>query len=604
VARSVPLRHSLLVRLLTTSVLIALGSIVASAWLATQTATRGIQQEQGRVLSKDITIYDALLEYAAEHEQWDGVEALVQRLAAETDRRITLTTTDHHLIVDTADSPGPLSKVTSKQASAVIDPLHVDSYLVSDRGVTQIDPRVLGPYRLSPAQRSGFPRALGEVTACMGGAGGPLAVSYLPNGRPVVTIAGYLDPDQASNYQHIVTTCSKPIAPDADEERALARLNRSIRNCLAAQDLNPIQVGLDFLPVAGFQPSMNEQGCIDYGRREQLTKYVAPPALLFAGTPDTLAGSEFVLTRTNAFRIAGVTALVLLLTVLVTVAVGTRLVRPLRTLADAVRNPNRRPVLGPITRTDEIGYLTNAFRDLFERRQKAEIQRQAMVSDIAHELRTPLNNIRGWLEAAEDGVAGFDRSLTTSLLEEALLMQHVIDDLQDLAEADAGELELHLETVVVADLLAQVASAQRARAEAAGVLLATDVDDGLRAEVDPVRLRQALGNLVSNAIRYSRPGATVTLRARRTGDRLQLAVVDHGSGIAAKELPRVFDRFWRAEKSRSRQTGGSGLGLAIVRQLVRAHGGEVSVRSTPGIETVFSVTLPGSSRGSPPPGTD
>jgi two-component system sensor histidine kinase BaeS len=105
-------------------------------------------------------------------------------------------------------------------------------------------------------------------------------------------------------------------------------------------------------------------------------------------------------------------------------------------------------------------------------------------------------------------------------------------------------------------------------------------------------VRQAIGNLVSNAIRHSPPGATVTLRARHTGEHLLIDVEDHGSGLAPDELPHVFDRFWRAEKSRSRQTGGSGLGLAIVRQLIRAHGGEVRVISNPGVETVFTIDLP------------
>ncbi len=286
------------------------------------------------------------------------------------------------------------------------------------------------------------------------------------------------------------------------------------------------------------------------------------------------------------------TILVLTLTVLVTVSVGTRLIRPLRELAEVVRSPNGEQALGPVTRNDEIGHLTNAFRDLSERRLKAENQRKAMVNDIAHELRNPLNNIRGWLEAAEDGVTTTDRALTSSLLEEALLLQRVIDDLQDLAEADAGALRMHIETVPVADLLEQTAAAQRARAEAAGVLLVTHVDKELQADVDPVRLRQAVGNLVSNAIRYSPPGEIVTLRARRAGKRLRIDVGDHGSGISPNEIPYVFDRFWRAEKSRSRQTGGSGLGLAIVRQMVRAHGGEVSVVSTPGSMTVFTIDLP------------
>jgi len=590
--RSVPLRHSLLIRLLTTSVLVALGSIVASAWLATQTATRAIQREQGQIFSKDIHIYDVLIGYATDHPQWDGVDSTVQKLAAETGQRIVLTTADRQLIIDSAAHPNPIAEVASRQSSDVIDPLHEDNYTTGNSGSNQIDPRALGPYRLSTADRSVFPKLLDDVSSCMLNYGDPPVVSYLPNGRPVVKSTSRLAPDDQKKLALVVAHCSKGLAPTEAEKRALGQLNRSIGRCLAAQGIEPVRVGPDFSPVDRSQNSPKVQRCIDSGRREQLAGYVAPPALLFAGTPDPPSGSGFVLSRANAVRIAWVTALVLLLAVLVTVAVGTRLVRPLRALADAVRNPGDQPVLAPVTRTDEIGYLTNAFRDLSQRRQRAENQRKAMVSDIAHELRTPLNNIRGWLEAAEDGVATFDRSLTSSLLEEALLLQHVIDDLQDLAEAEAGELKLHVEKVAVVDLLEQVASAQRARSEAAGVLLATQVDDDLRAEVDPVRLRQAIGNLVSNAIRHSPPGETVTLRARRTGNHLLLEVGDHGSGITPEELPHIFDRFWRAEKSRSRQTGGSGLGLAIVRQLIRAHGGEVSVASTPGLETVFTIDLP------------
>jgi two-component system sensor histidine kinase BaeS len=592
VARSVPLRRSLLIRLLATSVLVALGSIVASAWLATQTTTRAIQREQGQVLSKDIRIYSALLDYATDHPRWDGVDPTVKTLAAETGQRIILTTADRQLIVDSAGRPNPIAEVAPRQSSAVVDPLHVDNYLTSDSGANQIDPRALGPYRLSKAETSHFPKILDDVSSCMLQYGDPAEVTHLPNGRPVVKVIPIPDPDDATKYALVVANCAKPLAPTGNEKRALGQLNQSIENCLAAQGIGPVRVGLDFSPVDRSQNSPRVQRCIDSSRRGQLAGYVAPPALLFAGTPDPPSGARFQLTRANAIRIAGVTALVLLLTVLVTVAVGARLIRPLRALADAVRNPNDQQLRVPVHRTDEIGYLAHAFRDLSEHRQQAEAQRKAMVSDIAHELRTPLNNIRGWLEAAEDGVATIDRSLTSSLLEEALLLQHVIDDLQDLAEAEAGELQLHLETVTIADLLEQVASAQRANSETAGVLLTTQVDGVLEAEADPVRLRQAVGNLVSNAVRHSPPGQSVTVRAHRTGNHLLLEVADHGSGIAPDELPHVFDRFWRAEKSRSRQTGGSGLGLAIVRQMIRAHGGEVSVTSTPGMETVFTIDLP------------
>jgi two-component system sensor histidine kinase BaeS len=218
-------------------------------------------------------------------------------------------------------------------------------------------------------------------------------------------------------------------------------------------------------------------------------------------------------------------------------------------------------------------------------------------------LRTPLSNIRGWLEAAQDGLAEPDPVFVSSLLEEAVQLQHIIDDLQDLAAADAGALRLHLEPVRVEDLLGQVAAAHQGLAETAGITLTVSPASAPAPasalpllDADPVRLRQAVSNLVSNAVRHTPPGGRVTLRSYVTGtdsgDVVAVEVADTGSGIPADEVPHVFDRFWRAEKSRSRSTGGSGLGLAIVLKLAEAHGGTADVASTEGQGSVFTLRLP------------
>lgn len=264
--------------------------------------------------------------------------------------------------------------------------------------------------------------------------------------------------------------------------------------------------------------------------------------------------------------------------------------RPLRALTAAAQQPPELHVRVPVTTRDETGILAAAFNDLSERRERLEAQRKAMVSDIAHELRSPLTNIRGWLEVTRDGVVDPDPALLASLHEESLVLQRVIDDLQDLAAADAGTLRLHREPVRCDELLQQVAAAYRVTAPAE---LRTRAEDELWLDADPVRMRQALGNLVSNALRHTPPDGTVTLAARRDGDDVLLEVADTGSGIAPEDLPHVFDRFWRAEKSRSRRTGGSGLGLPIVRHLVAAHGGTVDVASEPGKGSVFTLRLPG-----------
>ncbi len=251
-------------------------------------------------------------------------------------------------------------------------------------------------------------------------------------------------------------------------------------------------------------------------RREQLDPDVAPVAELFLGTGDR-ALPHFDMSNANKAKMVGVTGLVLALTVAVTALVATRLVRPLRALTQAAQQPLEQHVRVPVTTRDEdAGILAVAFDELTERRERMEAQRKAMVSDIAHELRTPLTNIRGWLEVTRDGIVDPDPELLASLHEEAVLLQRVIDDLQDLAAADAGTLALHREAVRADELLAQVAAAHRVGAAAAGIGLRTGTGtDGTSAptgsgaawiDADPVRMRQALGNLVSNAIRHAPDG--------------------------------------------------------------------------------------------------
>ncbi|MFD8380858.1 sensor histidine kinase [Streptomyces sp. NPDC059679] len=213
-------------------------------------------------------------------------------------------------------------------------------------------------------------------------------------------------------------------------------------------------------------------------------------------------------------------------------------------------------------------------------------------------MRTPVSNIRGWLEAVEDGIARPDPDLVTSLLGQSCQLQHIIDDLRDLSAAEAGELRLAPEPVQVSGLLSATAMANQATAAAAGVTVTvadtlTMADsEAILAMTDPVRARQMVGNLVSNAIRHTPAGGSVTLSARADPETVEIDVADTGTRISADELPHVFDRFWRAEKSRGRQSGGSGLGLAIVRRLAEARKGPVTAVSTPNVGSTFTLRLP------------
>ncbi|MEV0259168.1 HAMP domain-containing sensor histidine kinase [Streptomyces sp. NPDC050732] len=666
--RDVPLRKSLLARLLAVSVLVSIGSIAATAWLAAQTTSGALRQEQGQVLADDARIYDRLLGVGASAPQWRGADKAVRELSRSTGRRIALTTQDRKVIADSAARRTALPPT----ASAVLDPLSVDATLAPGRAdegtvdegtadegtavegtaVDRIDPRAVGPYRLPEQERAALKEAADRSAACLTELGMSPEVVSGTGGRPFVRLDYH-----SGEFMDSRCRMSLLDVPTAHEQKALDKLNSLSDACMKRRGLAPVPISLDLTarpgpkpigaaptsvpvapretpPVASpaapvpdpvFAPTYPEpdtsgreaigreaiereageptdaaiRSCVDTARREQLGPYVSSPALLFITSSDgTRSTPGFSLSRANTSRLAGLAAAVLAVTVAVTALAATRLTRPLRALTTATRRMKAgeptEPVPERVTRSaGEISQLAAAFNDMAAHRKALEEQRKAMVSDVAHELRTPLSNIRGWLEAAEDGVVDTDPELVTSLLEEALLLQHIVDDLQDLAAADAGTLRLHREPVRAAEIADQVAAAHQARADAAGVKLRATAFGDPWVTADPLRLRQAVGNLVSNAVRHTPEGGNVRISCRTTSDAVLIEVADTGTGIAPADLPHVFDRFWRADKSRTRATGGSGLGLSIVRKLVEAHDGTVSAESVPGKGSLFTVRLPG-----------
>jgi signal transduction histidine kinase len=227
----------------------------------------------------------------------------------------------------------------------------------------------------------------------------------------------------------------------------------------------------------------------------------------------------------------------------------------------------------------------------------AEQLRRTMVSDVAHELRTPLTNMRGYLEAISDGVISPTPATISSLHEEALLLNRLVDDLQDLALADAGQLRLWRCPTDLGLLAEQAVAVFRPRMDLKGVVCALRVAPGLPlADLDAERVGQVLRNLLNNALMYTPAGGVVTVEVRERGGgaipALEVSVEDTGVGIAPDDLPLVFERFYRADRSRNRSTGGAGLGLTIVRRLVEAHGGDVTVNSTLGVGSRFTFTIP------------
>lgn len=567
-------RRSLLVRLLVVSVVVALCSIAATAWLAVKTTTVAINQQQSQALADDVRIYDTVVGYAAGHHDWSGITPVVEDLTRQTGRHIELATPDRRLLVGADPLPG--------KASAVVDPLAVDPALARDATADRIDRRAVGPFLLPPNEKAALDATAQEILTCVTTRSGSGSIVDTPSGRPKVlttapaTLAG----------------CDRSGAlslPTRTEQAALDQLQDLTNTCLAGKNLVPVTLNLDGTwkytasQATAAPPSLDPvETCLTAARKQQLTPYVATPVLLFVTSPSqAYAGLD--LSAANRARIIGVAALVLLVTVLATVFAGVRLVRPLRALTGAAQRMKdgddtaRVRVRG----NDEIAGLATAFNEMADSRAQVEQQRKAMVSDIAHELRTPLSNIRGWLEAVEDGVTRPDRAFVASMMEEALLLQHIVDDLQDLAMADAGKLRVHPERIRLADVLTH----QDPR-------LTVRVHGDPELDADPVRLRQVVTNLVTNALRHTPPDGSVTVDGRREGEWVVIEVTDTGVGISPDDLPNVFDRFWRAEKSRNRGSGGSGLGLAIVKQLVVAHGGTVTARSELGRGSTFTVRLP------------
>jgi two-component system sensor histidine kinase BaeS len=236
----------------------------------------------------------------------------------------------------------------------------------------------------------------------------------------------------------------------------------------------------------------------------------------------------------------------------------------------------------------EVRSLARAFNSMSARLEEMEQQRQSTFADVSHELRTPLTVIRGNVEALIDGVYPADREHLEPILEEARVMERLIEDLRTLTLVEAGSLVLHREPTDLATLLPDVAAGYRGKAEQAGVQLIVSVADSVPIlDVDPARLREVVANLLANALRHTPSGGSVDLAARLTGNEVEVTVRDTGSGIPADDLDHIFDRFYRATDS-----PGSGLGLPIARDLVQAHGGTITATSEPGRGTTIRFTLP------------
>ena len=242
---------------------------------------------------------------------------------------------------------------------------------------------------------------------------------------------------------------------------------------------------------------------------------------------------------------------------------------------------------------DEIGRVAQSFNQMAESLAHADGQRRNMIADIAHELRTPLAVIQGNLEALMDGVYDLTPENVASVHKQTVVLTRLVGDLRDLALAEAGQLHLERKPVSLQEVISQVIESLESQAREKTVTLKFEVEGSLpNVMADEQRITQVLFNLLSNALRHTSAGGTITTGAELRQERVLVSVRDTGTGIAAEDLPHVFERFYRADRSRARSTGGSGLGLTIAKQIIEAHGGQIWAQSWLGAGSTFAFSLP------------
>ena len=283
------------------------------------------------------------------------------------------------------------------------------------------------------------------------------------------------------------------------------------------------------------------------------------------------------------------------LALVMTFFLSRRILAPVKALTSAAKHLGRGDFSQRVKVKDrsELGELADTFNSMASDLERAEQLQRNMVADIAHELRTPLSNIRGYLEAIGDGVIKPEANTIHFLDEEATLLSRLVDDLQELSLAETGELKLDRREEDIIKLIKQTVAAKQTQVPAKGVLISTDLSDGLPVvNIDSRRISQVLHNLLENAVVHTGSGGSIVATAEKQDNWVKISVTDTGEGIPAEDLPYIFERFYRVDKSRSRATGGSGLGLTIAKRLVEAHGGQIEAQSEVGKGSCFSFTLP------------
>jgi two-component system sensor histidine kinase BaeS len=579
---------------------VAVTAIGATAWLTLSLASREFNRSTQVARQHQTQMSNTIAAYGRTHGSWAGVAFLAERLATESNLRVRLVTISDEVLVDTDHLAGRAGRPVAPFPT-LLDPRPTVSTQVHDRIIddaallarsvplpvrdtdTDTDPLHLAvPSPLPDVVR---PHLFATPTT------GLMGVQFLE-----LQLAQYRAALRALTCIHRQQSATDEPVWLLDRDPYLSAKDRSdypdcTREASAIFGLERAQRKLDSAALracaAGDQEDQQTR-CLWTAFTDRVSGHSAIPAQLYLGAVDN--DPVGLLGRPAMIGAGGLALLALVGTALIARQVS----RPVRrlTAASGQLAEGRLDARVPARGRSEMAQLSRSFNTMAEAVQRSEERQRRLVADVAHELRTPLSNLRGYLEGLQDGVVPPTREVFASLLEETLLQRRILDDLQVLALAEAGNLAGPRVPVDIAELAQVSGLAQQAVAAEAGVALHVEAPAPVLVDADPDRLRQVLGNLLSNAVRYTEPGGEVVLRAVAGEGGAVLTVSDTGIGIGPTDLVHVFDRFWRADPARQRTTGGSGLGLTIVKRIVDDHGGLIEVTSRLGVGTTFTVRLP------------
>lgn len=554
-------------------VLVALTAIGATAWLTLSLTSREIAQSEEAEATHQTRILEEIRQFGLRHGRWPGVARVVEELATSTGLHIQLRTVDGEVLADSDTIEGRTSG-SVRGAPLTIDPQPALASRVADgppaalpvKGLVRLRANLFGSVDPAADPVTLAIRQLAQYRAAL------IAVRCIADQNPTepalpLDQPPYLASEQISRYPACVKSAASRIVTDT---AWLTEISQSFAPCAEP-------IGIDKM-----------LSCIRLTFVRNAGDFSAVPLRLYLGFRNdrdvTDLGSPALL------GVAGLMVVALIGTALI----ARRVSRPVWLLTEASLRlaDGKLDVRVPINGRGELALLSASFNAMAEAVQSSEERQRRLIADIAHEMRTPLSNLRGYLEGLSDGVVEPSRDLFVSLHEETLLQRRILDDLQELALAEAGDLTYTRTSFDLAELAATSVTAHRAVAAEAGVELTVDASPGTWVRADPERLRQVIGNLLTNAIRYTDRDGKVQLEVRPEVFEAVLIVQDTGVGIAPEDVHRVFDRFWRADPARQRATGGSGLGLTIAHRIVTDHGGRIGVTSAPGEGTTFTVRLP------------